>query len=408
MERLTRRQTLGGAAAMLATAACSSGGMSQTPAPTPAPGPAPSPSPSPTPTPVATSLNAIAMTKGLRFGSTFAWSAPGADAGSFANPDYAALLERDCGVLVPENELKWQRTRPTATTFDFARFDAMLDYAESKRLAMRGHTLLWNSSRWYPGWLNSYDFGASPRAEAERLLTEHIRTVCRRYGGRIFSYDVVNETIEPGTGAHRETSLNTAMGGGDAVCDLAFHVAKAESPAGTQLVYNDFMDWGDGTATHRDGVLRLLEGFKARGVPVDALGVQAHIGPNTTEPAATLKSRQETAWRRFLDDVVAMGYKLVITEFDVNDRALPADIATRDRQVAEYARAYLDVMFSYSQLRDVLAWGMSDRYNWLNGFSPRPDGVAKRASPYDAEFRPKPLYTAIADALAAAPVRTTA
>ena len=48
-------------------------------------------------------LNAVARTKGMRFGSCFAWSPPGADRGSFANPEYAALLKRDCGVLVPEN-----------------------------------------------------------------------------------------------------------------------------------------------------------------------------------------------------------------------------------------------------------------------------------------------------------------
>ncbi|MBL7471024.1 endo-1,4-beta-xylanase, partial [Escherichia coli] len=67
-------------------------------------------------------LNAVARTKGMRFGSCFAWSPPGADRGSFANPEYAALLKRDCGVLVPENEFKWQAIRPDAKTFDLDHF----------------------------------------------------------------------------------------------------------------------------------------------------------------------------------------------------------------------------------------------------------------------------------------------
>ena len=107
-----------------------------------------------------------------------------------------------------------------------------------------------------------------------------------------------------------------------------------------------------------------------------------------------------------LDQVVAMGYGLVITEFDVNDNGLPADIAQRDRGVADYARAYLDLMFSYPQLRDVMAWGMVDSFSWLQSFSPRADGQPKRPNPFDAGYRRKPLHQAIVDAFAAAPPRS--
>src|SRR5689334_23292797 len=65
------------------------------------------------------SLNALAQRSGRRFGAEVAWGAAGADRGSFANPDYAEILERECAILVPENELKWAWTRPSATTFDF-------------------------------------------------------------------------------------------------------------------------------------------------------------------------------------------------------------------------------------------------------------------------------------------------
>ena len=95
--------------------------------------------------------------------------------------------------------------------------------------------------------------------------------------------------------------------------------------------------------------------------------------------------------------------KLIVTEFDVHDDGLPPDVAVRDRAVADYARAYLDIMLSYPQLGDVLAWGMSDRYTWLDRAQPRADGRPRRACPYDDHFRAKPLRDAIAGALAAAP-----
>ena len=40
------------------------------------------------------SLGALAQRSGRRFGSALAWGAPDADRGSFANPAYAAILER--------------------------------------------------------------------------------------------------------------------------------------------------------------------------------------------------------------------------------------------------------------------------------------------------------------------------
>ncbi len=348
------------------------------------------------------SLKALAARSGRRFGSAVAWGAPGADRGSFANPAYAAILERECELLVPENEMKWQAIRPSAGAFDFARFDPMVEYATAKGFSLRGHTLFWAPEKWYPKWLVGHEFGARPAQSAEALLRNHVQTVCRRYGNRIYSYDVVNEAVEPETGAIRDTVVSRAMGG-EAMLDVMFHTARAEAPH-AQLVYNDYMSWERGTEdeTHMKGVLKLLEGFRKRSTPVHALGIQSHIRLLKDLPVAQIVRESEGPWRRFLDEVVAMGYALEITEFDVNDRKAPDDIAVRDRMVADYARAYLEVMVSYPQLGDILAWGMVDRYSWLTGFDPRADKSIKRGTPYDSEFRPKPLREAIATAFRSA------
>lgn len=348
----------------------------------------------------AESLDSIARRSGRSFGSAVAWSAPGADRGSFANPAYARILQRECGVLVPENELKWAWTRPAPGRFDFRQFDAIADYAARHGFRLRGHTLFWTPAKWYPKWLAQTHFASA--AEAEALLAGHVQTVCRRYGKRIDSYDVVNEAIQPETGKIRDTNVTRAIGG-EAFLDLMFHTARLEAPH-AELVYNDYMSWeptGD-DRTHMRGVLKLLDGFRKRGTPVDTLGVQSHIRLLQGEPVAAIARQSEGPWRRFLDEVAAMGYKLVITEFDVNDRMAPARVGPRDRMVADYAKAYLDLMLSYPQLGDILAWGMVDRYSWLEGFDPRRDNLPKRGTPYDRQFRPKPLREAIAAALAGA------
>jgi endo-1,4-beta-xylanase len=341
----------------------------------------------------APSLNDLAKTKGMRFGSCVGAGA----GGSFRNTQYAALLERECGILVPENEMKWQAVRPTATTFDFAAFDTMLDYATRSKIAMRAHTLLWHRNKWMPGWMETHDFGARPATAAGAMLGKHIKTATDRYRDQIVSWDVVNETVmEDGTLA--QTALSHAIGGTEATVDLAFQLARTAMPK-AELVYNDYMSWEPGNEKHRAGVLKLLEGFRKRGTPVDALGVQSHL--IVTDPARP----QETAWRKFIDEVIAMGYALLITEFDVRDAALPADTAKRDAEIAALTQAYFDMMFSYAQLRDVLVWGMVDAYSWLQNFEPRKDGLPTRGNPYDAGFVPKPMRNAIATAFKAAPKR---
>ncbi|MBO9713433.1 endo-1,4-beta-xylanase [Sphingomonas sp.] len=353
-------------------------------------------------------LDAIAKLRGLRFGSCVSWAPPGADRGSFANPAYAALLERDCGILVPENEFKWQALRPDARTFAFDRFSDMLDYADTHGMAMRGHTLFWAKTQYFPKWLLDYDFGATPVKEAERVLGQHIRIAGQNFGKRVVSFDVVNEIVDEKTGGLRESNVTKAIGGSEALLDFAFHTARAAAP-GVQLVYNDYMSWEPGNDVHRAGVLKLLEGFRKRGVPCDALGLQSHIGIYGTGRADIMVSNQEGAWRKFLEAVTAMGYKLVITEMDVNDGPLPTDHAVRDQAVADYAKGYLDVTLSFPQVTDVLVWGMCDKYSWLQGFNkPRGDGELRRCSPYDAAFKAKPMVDAIGRALAAAPLRVSA
>jgi endo-1,4-beta-xylanase len=343
-------------------------------------------------------LDAVAQKKGMRFGSAVSANPRG---GSFDNPAYAALLRADCGLLVAENEMKWQHLRPAPDQFDFAAFDRMLGWGERNGMAMRGHNLLWHRRKWMPRWLEAQDFGARPATEAARILTTHIRTVTQRYGTRIASYDVVNEAVTPDTGDLEETALSRAMGGVEVTLDLAFRTARAAAPH-AELVYNDYMSWEPGNARHRDGVLRLLEGFRRRGTPVDALGVQSHIMTQGADGHAGVLAQQD-AWRQFLKTVSDMGYGLLITELDVRDNGLPVAIGPRDRGVAEYARAYLDATLAFPQLRDVVAWGMCDRFSWIEDFEPRADKAARRPCPYDEAYRAKPLHAAIAAALANAP-----
>ena len=361
------------------------------------------------------SLNGAALAKGLMFGSAIGQGLKppaGMDAlkpyavkpsAAFGDPRMRALMVAQCGILVPENELKWYVLRRQPGGFDFRGADVLAAFAATYGLAMRGHTLLWNRSRWMPPWVNAYDFGTNPAIAAEKMLRDHIKTVCTRYGDRIFSYDVINETIAPDTGELEDSPFSRILGWN--LIDICYHAAREFAPH-AELVYNDYMGWAQKDAAHRAGVLKLLDYMKKQNLPVDTLGIQSHIGSSGTGAAAgSLVDVDEVEWRKFLDEAVAEGLNLVITEFDVNDRYVEGDIAARDRAVADFAKAYLDIMLGYPELRYIMAWGIVDKYSWLQSRSPRADGLPKRPCPYDDNFEPKPLREAIVAAIAAAPVR---
>jgi endo-1,4-beta-xylanase len=359
-------------------------------------------------------LNALAKAKGLAFGcavgtgykrqpqvpslAPFLSRPP-----TFADPQMRALFLSQCGIMVPENELKWYTVRPDPKTFDFERADLLMDFAHQHGLAMRGHTLLWNRSKWMPEWVNTYDFGPRPATTAERMLREHISTVCHRYGDRIFSYDVINETIAPATGEFEGSPFTKVLG--PDVVDICFHAAREAAPK-AELVYNDYMNWSREGTVHRAGVLKLLERMKKNNVPVDALGIQSHVGSDGLGGSTGLLGDADViAWRKFLDEVTQIGLGLAITEFDVDDKSVSGTIAERDQIVADNGKAYLDIMLSYRELRYVMAWGIVDKFSWLQNRAPRPDGLPKRCTPYDDRFQPKPLRDAIAQSFTAAPVR---
>ena len=342
-------------------------------------------------------LNTIAQAKGMRFGSAMGASG---SANEFADRRYRDIVLAECGVLVAQNEHKWPHVEPTPGAVSFTAGDSMVDWARQHTIAFRGHTLVWHHPDWLPRWLAGYDFGAQPTHAAEQLLRTHINQVCGHYRGVISSWDVVNESVNNETGELRETVFTRHLG--PASNDLMFRLAREALPD-AQLVYNDYMGWS-GDPTHRNGVLRLLERFRANDTPIDALGLQSHIGPNDIADATSF-SQKERTWRAFLDEVTGMGYALLITELDVSDRTLPADTSVRDAAMAAYLRAYLDVTLSYTQLKDVLVWGLVDQYSWLQTRWPREDNLAKRPSLYDADFHPKPMRDAVAAAFRAAPHR---
>jgi endo-1,4-beta-xylanase len=336
-------------------------------------------------------LRAIAAGRGLAYGSAVRMRA-------LDDAPCAALLVRECGVVVPEHDLKWRALSRASGTYDFAAADRLMEFARRHAMAVRGHTLLWHRS--IPAWLTS----AASTAELERHIETHITTVVGRYAGRIRSWDVMNEAVDPASG--RADGLRSSLfldRLGLAYLERAYRAARAADPA-VELVYNDYgAEHALSGPSHRkrDAIMDLLKRLLDRSVPLDALGVQGHL--------STRRPFDGDQWLRWLEQVRALGLRIHVTELDVNDVASPADIAVRDAEVATLLQRFLESTLACAAVRSVLTWGLSDRYSWIvDGSEPhqrRADGAIARPLPYDRELQPKPARAALAAALASAAQR---
>jgi len=257
-------------------------------------------------------LRELAHSKSLYFGTAVS------DA-QLKRPDFTPLLLDQCSILVAENQMKWRATHPEQDRFDFTQADFFMDFAESHHIPARGHNLCWHEHN--PSWLDS----AITPQNAVSLLTTHIQTVVGRYKGRIHSWDVLNEAIDP---AHKNpqglrNSLWLQNIGEDYV-ELAFRTAAKTDPAAI-LTYNDYDIETDSPSQQakREAVLAMLQRLIKKGVPIQALGVQSHLRTNEGTPTWT-------GLNRFLLEIEKLNLQVFVTELDVDDSAMPADIPERD------------------------------------------------------------------------------
>lgn len=306
------------------------------------------------------------------------------------DPQAMAHVPIECGMLGSQLAFKWAPLQPEPNRFDWKQADQLLAYARTQHMPVRGHTLVWYQAN--PDWLVK----GLTKANAARILTQHIQTVVGHFRGQLVQWDVVNEALWPADGQPyglRDSLWLRTLGPG--YIDLAFHLCAAADPSALRCLNDYGFDAGREAPRKRDAMLTLLSSLLSRGVPVQAVGMQGHLDPG----AGPIDQKALAA---FCAAIAAMGLKIVITEMDVRDNSLPAAIIPRDAGVAAYGRAYLDVVLESQATLGVLTWGLSDRLTWLDWQIPRADHLPQRPLPLDTEMRRKPLWYAMREAFLAA------
>jgi endo-1,4-beta-xylanase len=337
------------------------------------------------------SLGALAAEKGLLFGASFSV----AELDQSYGEAYAAMYAREARVLTSELEFKMGVLRPTPGAIDYAPADRLLAFAETHALGVRGHTLIWND--YLPEWIH-----ALQPQEAGQLLETHIATVLERYRDRVGSWDIVNEPIGPWDrlpGNLRKGPFLTALG--EDYITRSFEIARRTAP-GLELVLNEAQTESDDEngATFRSSLYGLVQRLQDKGAPIDAIGLQCHI--DTARPYDFPK------FAAFVQSLADLGYRILLTELDVNDRALPGDPAKRDEAVAKIYRGFLTEVLQVKAVSTLTLWQMADHTSWLYyDAAQKTPRAMRRPRPliYDIGFRRKRAWDAVAEAISAMPPR---
>ena len=222
--------------------------------------------------------------------------------------------------------------------------------------------------------------------------------MARRYDGKVYSWDVVNEALnEDGT---FRNSIFLQKLGPDYIVE-AFRLAQKASPH-SKLYYNDY---NIEQPKKRAGAIELIKKIQAAGVRIDGVGIQGHWsiqGPS-------LKDIENS-----IQEYSALGLKVSFTELDLTCLPNPWDLkgsdvnqnfegsafmnpyphGLPDSLQVKLAKCYEDLFKIFIKYKDkierITFWGVNDGQSWLNNWPIK--GRTNYPLLFDRNFKQKAAF----------------
>jgi endo-1,4-beta-xylanase len=344
----------------------------------------------------ASTLRALAARIQLRIGTA-------AIPNDLIDPTLSQITSDQFSVLTPGNEMKWQVVEPQQGNFNWTGADNLVNFAEEHHQRVRGHTLVWHNQ--LPNWLTQgVANGTISNSQLRDLLHQHITTEVRRYRGRIWQWDVLNEMFTDSNPSQLNPNDFWISHLGAGVIADAFRWAHAATPDAI-LCYNDYNIAGeDGSNAKFDAAFTMVKNLVAQKVPIDCVGDQGHLDLQF--------GFNQILMTQDLHAYANLGLKVAITEADVrtfvettdSDQTPivsptdPTPSHTANPAAADWYIGMLQSCLAVKACISFTVWGFADAESWIPGTF-RGEGDADL---YDVNLNPKPQYTALQQTLSLA------
>ena len=201
------------------------------------------------------------------------------------------------------NHLKWPVWRDSQKR-EVAK--VAINWILDNNLRLRGHNLVWPGKKFTPPFFaNQPGFGPS-FADSVKKHIEEIVTYTR---GNVYGWDVINEMMH-------EKDYFDVMPRTEAA--KWFKLARKFDPGATLFINEYSMLNNIASPKNIETYLGVIKELQGYGAPIDAIGVQGHVGRQPRSPSQVLTD---------LDMFKSTGLPVQITEFDINspDEELQAD-----------------------------------------------------------------------------------
>lgn len=294
--------------------------------------------------------------------------------------------------------------QPKQGYFNVAMASAFIKRAQADGKQFRIHCML------YPGHDPSWVAQRINKDNWQEALDLHFDVMAAVPGiHNAVNIDVVNELLDANqhdTNGYRPNAWYKAAGGPDYI-PYAFKKARSLFPDTPLYWCHDHTEQITDSYHVRQVkyMLTALERALKAGAPIDGYNMQSHLQFRLGFDEKRLKD--------FLTDLTSnLGLKVIIGELDCRtgyvigrqtDTRLPDQYspAEYDQKAADLVKRFLDVSLPF--VRDtgkqLITWGIADiDSSWEPG-TPQNIPESERPLPFDADFKPKPMYTAMLAAL---------
>ncbi|MBC7888724.1 MAG: endo-1,4-beta-xylanase [Ferruginibacter sp.] len=245
---------------------------------------------------------------------------------------YRTKLKELFNAVTIDNNLKW------GPWIDVEKREATkvaIKWIVDNGFALRGHNLVWPGKKFTPSFYAKQPGFGPGFADS---INKHIEEIVAYTKGKVYGWDVVNEMM------HEKDYFEVIPRTQAAEW---FKLARRIDPNTTLFINEYSMLNNVASPQNIQTYLNLVTELRGYGAPIDAIGVQGHVGRQPRNPAQVITD---------LDMFTSTGLPVQITEFDINspDEALQAD----------YTRDFLIACYSHPNVNGFTMWGFWESAHW--------------------------------------------